>query len=151
MTRTCGPCSACCTVLGIAALEKPMGVACQHQGPDGCAVYEDRPAECRKFVCGWLAGYCRDGDRPDVVGLLLSGSSDGAPFAEFKPTLVHEVREGAFMEPANRAFIERLSREGPVVKLRGQVVAGIGAPPKVLHKMAAAAKKLFERQRIVAP
>jgi hypothetical protein len=53
--RQCGSCSLCCKVLGIAALEKPVGAWCTHcvQGR-GCAIYDDRPAECRGFVCGWL-------------------------------------------------------------------------------------------------
>jgi hypothetical protein len=138
--------------MGIGALEKPMGCACQHQvAGGGCATYETRPAECRTFTCGWLAGHLREGDRPDVLGIMLSGSSAGAPFHEFGPVLVHEVRPGAFGEPPVCAIVERLSRQGPLVKLRGQMVVGIGAPPRRLRKMAEAAKKLFARQRVIVP
>jgi hypothetical protein len=42
-------------VLGIAALEKPLGEWCPHCRPsEGCAIYAGRPQECRGFVCGWL-------------------------------------------------------------------------------------------------
>ena len=45
----------CCKLMGIATLDKPAGVWCPHCKPNrGCAIYEQRPAECRGFVCGWL-------------------------------------------------------------------------------------------------
>jgi hypothetical protein len=41
--------------MGIAALDKPAGAWCRHCQPDrGCAIYDQRPDECRDFVCGWL-------------------------------------------------------------------------------------------------
>ena len=53
--RQCASCTLCCKVLGIAALEKPIGAWCPHCRPGaGCAIYDDRPRECRGFVCGWL-------------------------------------------------------------------------------------------------
>src|SRR5215831_7728616 len=53
--RSCGDCSLCCKVMGIAALDKPEGVWCGHFARGvGCAIYADRPQECRAFVCQWL-------------------------------------------------------------------------------------------------
>jgi hypothetical protein len=41
--------------MGIYALEKPRGAWCPHAMPGrGCAVYDDRPDECRTFSCLWL-------------------------------------------------------------------------------------------------
>lgn len=53
--RACGSCTLCCKLLSIDALEKPAGRWCEHCNVGaGCAIYEDRPAECRTFHCGYL-------------------------------------------------------------------------------------------------
>jgi hypothetical protein len=53
--RACGDCSLCCKLLAIDALNKPAGSWCLHCAPGrGCAIYADRPAECRTFHCCWL-------------------------------------------------------------------------------------------------
>jgi hypothetical protein len=41
--------------MGIGALNKPSGQWCPHCQPGkGCAIYSDRPEECRTFSCDWL-------------------------------------------------------------------------------------------------
>ncbi len=53
--RQCGTCTLCCKVMGIEALGKPLGAWCAHCQPGkGCAIYPDRPQECRSFSCAWL-------------------------------------------------------------------------------------------------
>src|ERR1700761_2932404 len=53
--RDCDGCTLCCKVIGVKALEKPMGTWCQHcVQASGCAIYEERPTECRTFNCGYL-------------------------------------------------------------------------------------------------
>jgi hypothetical protein len=53
--RNCDGCTLCCKVIGVKALEKPMGTWCQHCAPKGgCAIYAERPDECRTFDCGYL-------------------------------------------------------------------------------------------------
>jgi hypothetical protein len=53
--RSCGSCTLCCKVLTIAELGKPNGQWCPHcvKG-QGCAIYSDRPNECRGFYCEYL-------------------------------------------------------------------------------------------------
>ncbi|MEZ5743057.1 MAG: hypothetical protein R3D89_04835 [Sphingomonadaceae bacterium] len=54
-SRECGSCSMCCKLLAIAELEKPGDVWCEHViKRKGCAIYEQRPAPCAKFACGYL-------------------------------------------------------------------------------------------------
>ena len=73
--RSCGDCSACCTVLAINALGKPADTECKHDC-NGCVIYESRPDGCRSYRCAWLEGELSDGDRPDEVGLVVdSGNS----------------------------------------------------------------------------
>ena len=50
MKIECTLCGACCVAPDIAALDKPLGVACQHLGMDNlCAIYETRPEICRRY------------------------------------------------------------------------------------------------------
>ena len=53
--RRCGTCTLCCKVMTVEALGKPNGQWCPHciKGR-GCAIYPDRPNECRTFNCGYL-------------------------------------------------------------------------------------------------
>ena len=53
--RRCGTCTLCCKLLTIEELGKPNGQWCPHcvKGR-GCAIYSDRPNECRGFQCGYL-------------------------------------------------------------------------------------------------
>jgi hypothetical protein len=53
--RSCGGCTMCCKVLGIAELQKPVGKWCPHCDiGKGCKIYQARPLECRTFLCAWL-------------------------------------------------------------------------------------------------
>ena len=73
MTRSCGACSLCCKVIGIAALDKPAGQWCGHVADGvGCAIHDRSPEECRRFFCSWIMTPALDDDwRPDHCGLVL--------------------------------------------------------------------------------
>ena len=73
MTRSCGACSLCCKLLGIAALDKPQGQWCVHVADgDGCTIHDRSPDECRRFFCSWIMTPALDDDwRPDRCGLVL--------------------------------------------------------------------------------
>ncbi len=74
--RSCGECSACCTVLGVVDLvpPKPDYVACSDCRPGGgCVRYATRPPTCEDYQCLWLAGGLEDSEdmRPDRLGLVF--------------------------------------------------------------------------------
>lgn len=69
--RVCGGCTACCTILGIPTLGKPMMRRCAHECAAGCAVYERRPEECAEFLCLWREGWGTDAMRPDLCRFML--------------------------------------------------------------------------------
>lgn len=70
--RTCGDCRACCTVLGVDAVEKAAGEPCRHLTKRGCGIYADRPEECAVYRCLWHVGlFGETRDRPDRIGLVL--------------------------------------------------------------------------------
>ncbi|MEN2746487.1 YkgJ family cysteine cluster protein [Sphingomonas sp. T9W2] len=73
--RSCGDCTACCTVLQVASPDfaKPAGVPCRHLTAAGCGIHAIRPHICRSWFCVWR----READlpeaaRPDRSGLLVS-------------------------------------------------------------------------------
>jgi len=108
--RACGDCTACCTVLAVSELQKPMRWACNHVSCSGCGVYESRPGSCRVFNCLWLRGAISGDDsrRPDRLGLL---------FDCFRSSITNELRfvvfelwNGAFDEPAGAALLAELAR-----------------------------------------
>lgn len=52
--RSCGVCTLCCRLPEIDLFDKPANAWCTHciEGK-GCAVYAERPAVCRDFLCLW--------------------------------------------------------------------------------------------------
>jgi len=75
--RQCGDCKACCEGWLAARIhdhDMHPGVACCYLKPQGCSIYEQRPAvPCQSFVCGWLlpnspfpASF-----RPDQLGVIF--------------------------------------------------------------------------------
>lgn len=69
--RSCGTCSACCTVMGVKELDKPVDTPCSHCAPKSskpCLIYEARPESCRVFWCAWRCGFFADHMRPDSAG-----------------------------------------------------------------------------------
>ncbi|MBA2116735.1 hypothetical protein [Bremerella alba] len=67
--RPCGDCQACCTAMAVREIEKNNYQRCEHQCSEGCGIYQDRPASCRAFNCGYEAGWIRD--RPDKTGVIV--------------------------------------------------------------------------------
>ena len=115
--RACGECAVCCTLLGVNELGKAGRTPCLHQRGIGCAIYETRPSSCQTFNCGWLLGLLRHDDRPDHLGVMLTGTSDDNPLRKLgvNPVLVIETVAGG-LERA-KAPLVRLSRERVLVLL----------------------------------
>jgi Fe-S-cluster containining protein len=97
LTRECGACSLCCTVLRVDELRKLGGTACVHQrAGGGCGIYQQRPGICRAYRCLWLGGGLRDEDRPDALGAVLDlVAQGGSVWLE-----IREARPGAFERSA---------------------------------------------------
>jgi hypothetical protein len=94
--RSCGECTACCTVLSVAEIRKPMRWACEYVQCGGCRIYDKRPPACRDFNCLWLRGAIAgdESHRPDKLGVM---------FDFFFSTATNQVRFIAF-ELWNGAF-----------------------------------------------
>ena len=76
--KSCGDCSLCCKVMGVAEVSKAPGQWCAHivKG-GGCSIYADRPASCRSFHCEWLQSATLGPEwRPDRARFVLSWEED---------------------------------------------------------------------------
>ena len=78
MSKSCGSCTMCCSVLAVTELGKPAGSACPHASKRGCAVYAARPESCRAFECLWLqSAEMTDDLQPCNSKVMLSVTKDG--------------------------------------------------------------------------
>lgn len=123
-TRTCGGCTACCTVMGVAEIGKGSWQRCDLECGNGCAAYLSRPPSCRDYSCLWLLDpgqkVFRNMERPDRVGVVLDVTGLDHPVTErlgMQAAVAREVRPGAFEEPAARALLERIERKTLVIRL----------------------------------
>jgi len=79
--RKCGPCTACCSTLGIEAspgekdlglvsFVKVAGLRCRYEKKEGCRKYKRRPLSCRIYSCWWRRGWGSDDMRPDTFNVI---------------------------------------------------------------------------------
>ena len=78
--KSCGDCGLCCKLMGVTALDKPAGKWCRHFSKSaGCAIYDERPGDCRIFNCLWLLTEALDeGWKPTTAGFVLHSEQGGA-------------------------------------------------------------------------
>ncbi|MFN8858221.1 MAG: hypothetical protein ACK50P_21815 [Planctomycetaceae bacterium] len=112
--RACGDCTACCLLLAVVELNKPMRFACDHQGQGGCRIYSDRPPTCREFDCGWRRGEVPTGDdwRPDRRGVMHVGWTE-QPGGQRRDYLF-ELWPGALSDPAVVAWLQGHTRTSEI-------------------------------------
>lgn len=71
--RSCGSCTACCDVIGVEEIHKPEFTPCKHLCGTGCKVYQNRPQQCRNYMCGYKALWTPNDEkwRPDNLGVIF--------------------------------------------------------------------------------
>jgi hypothetical protein len=114
-SRTCGTCTACCTILGVVELNKPNYSPCSHECKAGCAIYSTRPVSCRVWSCNWLYGREPAGDerrRPDKLGLMFTHEDIGR---RGKILTAYEVWPGAAMEAPAAFLLRKLTGRGQFI------------------------------------
>ncbi len=116
--RSCGSCKACCTPLGIPALDKAPGIPCKHLCAEGCSIYAERPQDCREYFCGWRLGVGGETARPDQVGLLLTPHQNLPgiiPELQEISFVAHEVWPNARKEAAAQELLSDIGARGFLV------------------------------------
>jgi len=94
-SRPCGPCTVCCTVMGVVELSKPYYTKCKSES-GRCTIYRNRPESCSGFECGWRMNLFGTNDiklRPDKSGIVVSvDTDDNGDWLE-----IFESRKGALV------------------------------------------------------
>jgi hypothetical protein len=125
--RPCDECTACCTVMAVEEISKPLGEPCQHLC-NGCSIYESRPQPCREFNCCWRYGLGNDSERPDKSGIVFDVTRHNQNIPQ--ALIAREVWPGAFEQ--SQAFLDRLASNGHLIILvRGGRRTAIGPPQLV--------------------
>ncbi len=105
IAKSCGDCGLCCKLMGVTALAKPAGKWCRHfSKTTGCAIYADRPDDCRVFNCLWLLTEALDETwKPSVAGFVLHSEQGGARLiVESDPTRPHDWRREPYQSVLRR-------------------------------------------------
>ena len=121
----CGTCTMCCRLLGVAEIDKPPGVWCQHCTPGvGCRLHEKAafPHDCAEYVCLWLQCRQENHPLPDELRPDRSKVVIDAQKIEYSGHEAHNVRcapgyPDAWRKPPIKALIQRLRQCGSTVYL----------------------------------
>ncbi len=143
-SRSCGPCSLCCTLLRVDELDKRAGQDCVHQlGDRGCGIHPSRPSICRSYACLWRQGGLEDDERPDLIGGIVDLEAVGVGLR-----LGIRLRESGLFEnsPKLLAIAERYRSEMPVRITDSEDVLNPDRPFRVL--LADAVEQRVEGERI---
>ncbi|WP_374544709.1 hypothetical protein [Rhodoblastus sp.] len=122
----------------IAEIDKPPGLWCAQCRPGaGCAIYPDRPGECRAFTCGYLTNPDLGEDwRPDRARLIVSLEGEGRmvaihvdatkPDAWRRPPFRDKIASWARLaEKGDRLVLVRIGRRVVVVFPDGESDLGL--------------------------
>lgn len=136
--RECGGCTACCTVLAVESIGKPCMQQCQHELLQiGCAVYEDRPEECRAYACAYRLGHPSVTVRPDKCGVIFDQLTvPGSAGHRWAAVNAREAYRGAADEQPARDIVLALSERQPVIVVNErQQQSRLAGPPEVCLAM----------------
>lgn len=114
-SRECGPCTACCTMLGVTELHKPVNAECEHVCERGCSIYDSRPRTCRDWSCDWKNGLIPGEDlRPDKLGVIFDLRLEGCD-----PILcLWEVMPGAAQQDALGSILSNVYLHAPCAVMK---------------------------------
>jgi len=107
MTKRCGDCQLCCTLIPVKELKKPGNSVCEHQCASGCGIYTDRPQECRTYQCLWRSEEeFPDEYRPDRIDCVIDLHETSIGLAVF----CHQMREGQWQEENIYGLLIRIAK-----------------------------------------
>ncbi|HEY7608991.1 MAG TPA: hypothetical protein VIF14_07145 [Alphaproteobacteria bacterium] len=120
--RSCAGCTMCCRIFGIPELEKPRHQWCSHCDIGvGCKIYDQRPASCREFVCGYLVdGGVPEHWKPSKSRMVLTSEDNGRRLVIHVDT----SRPDAWRKAPFHAEIKRMAVAA--ARSRGQVIVWQG-------------------------
>lgn len=132
--RRCGPCTECCSAVGVPELEKPPHAKCGFVIKQGCGIYEKRPESCRTFKCVWLEeGTFHRKDRPDKIGMVVAtqNTPDGMALAAFV------TRPGAETKGRAKALLDKWASKYLIFIARPDGSRSIMGPESLVRQISA--------------
>lgn len=120
--RSCEGCAMCCYLARIDALEKPENTWCQHApSRKRCAIYDDRPPDCRDFHCGYLTVEALGEEwKPSRSKIMMVAELDGQRMT----AIVDPARPDAWRKEPYRSTLRAWAEAA--VGFNGQVCVRIG-------------------------
>ena len=123
----CGACTACCTLLPIAPIGKPVNTPCPHCD-GGCSIYQTKPQTCNEFECAYIqAGNASERLRPDVCGIIFYKKTDriftGALMPDTETTDVAMQQITSFNEQGYSVVLLSVKENEPYLRLADGHVA----------------------------
>lgn len=141
--RACGSCTSCCSLVPVESLKKPAGQRCRFQRIGrGCAIYSNRPLDCRAWSCKWLTNDdTADLRRPDFSHYVVDMIPDFITIhPEGHPPLTMPIIQvwcdpnypEAWRDPKLLEYLERRGKEGFAALIRYGNERGISVfPPSI--------------------
>lgn len=131
--RQCGECKVCCIVPPIdePEMQKQPNAICRHRSKCGCDIYENRPAACRTYFCGWRRLAFLDDDwRPDKSGVLIESGSpatvgSGSVVLILVGNPLKTVRQRRFLDFVRRNIDQNVSMYLSLPGSRGEAKAAL--------------------------
>lgn len=119
LVRRCGGCNACCKTHAVVQVSTTHGEWCQHCVIGmGCAIYEQRPVDCRLYECLWFKGKGEERDRPDRLNIVMDGIVVKLGEQEVLVLNLWEVEPGAANQERVRDITEANVAAGLAVRHR---------------------------------
>jgi hypothetical protein len=149
--KSCGGCTLCCKVLKITTLNKPHGTWCSHCQPGvGCRVYDDRPEECRTFLCGWLVNSQLGPQwKPDKSRLIVTNAADGNGLAiRCDPGYPNAWRKEPYHSQILQWAKAAKTQDGPIVVAVGNRLTVIAPEGEFPLASSAKAIRFFANSRV---
>lgn len=117
MSRSCGECTLCCTVLAVQDIEKPSRTTCEHECDLGCAIYDARPYSCKRFECLWLQRRLPIWARPDKIDVIFDIAKPRITGKKM-PILVIESKLDAHKDGRLTGIIDAFAKDRDVLVVR---------------------------------
>lgn len=108
--RDCGDCQACCIILQVEEIQKPMRKPCEHLCKTGCSIYRRRPLSCQQFDCIWKKVKIEGMRRPDKSKMMYVLGKNNVISA-------YELEEGVAAQDEALEIIRYLRKLGYAVAI----------------------------------
>lgn len=106
VSRRCGSCTVCCTLMNIPEFNSPAGSHCPNECASGCSIHATKPEACKSYECAWLGSGLDVEFRPDNIKVMISLYN--TPLGNC--VVAQETVKGAFWEDKAKSFVAAVAK-----------------------------------------